>query len=185
MNGSRGNLTYFVASLLALAVIVFAWVARDRHQPVGPGARAPAFEAVTLEGEVARIQDFQGSVVLLNIWATWCPPCVYEMPSMQRLYEHFEGQDFKIVAVSIDAPQGQRDPFGRQGGDVAAFAEEYGLTFPIWLNPEGTIQRVYRTTGVPESFVIGRDGRIYRKVSGATEWDQDAYIDFIQRLLDA
>jgi peroxiredoxin len=107
------------------------------------------------------------------------------MPSMQRLYEHFSEQDFEIVAVSIDAPMGQRDPFGRVGGDVGAFADEYGLTFPIWLNPEGTIQRIYRTTGVPESFVIGRDGRIYRKVSGATEWDQEAYIDFIQRLLDA
>jgi cytochrome c biogenesis protein CcmG, thiol:disulfide interchange protein DsbE len=60
---------------------------------------------------------------------------------------------------------------------VAGFAEEYGLTFPIWRDPQGTIQRVYRTTGVPESFVIGRDGQIYRKVSGATEWDQEQYVD--------
>jgi cytochrome c biogenesis protein CcmG, thiol:disulfide interchange protein DsbE len=178
------NLPYFIASLLALAVVATAWVARDRHQPVGPGARAPAFEAVTLDGAPARIQDFQGQVVLLNVWATWCPPCVYEMPSMQRLYEHFEGADFEIIAVSIDAPQGLRDPFGRQGGDVAGFADEYGLTFPIWLDPDGTIQRIYRTTGVPESFVIGRDGVIYRKVAGATEWDDDRYIEFIDRLLD-
>jgi len=179
-----GNLPYFVASVLALLVVVFAWVARDRHLPVGPGAPAPDFAAVALDGEPVRIQDYRGQVVLLNVWATWCPPCVYEMPSMQRLYEIFEGEDFEIVAVSIDAPAGRRDPFGRQGGDVEAFAQEYGLTFPIWLDPEGSIQRVYRTTGVPESFVIGRDGRIYRKVSGATEWDQDQYVDFIRRLLD-
>jgi cytochrome c biogenesis protein CcmG, thiol:disulfide interchange protein DsbE len=178
------NLPYFVASLLALGVVASAWVARDQHRPVGPGAAAPAFEAVTLDGEVARIEDYRGSVVLLNVWATWCPPCVYEMPSMQRLYDHFQGEDFEIVAVSIDAPEGRRDLFGRLGGDVAGFADEYGLTFPIWLDPEGTIQRVYRTTGVPESFVIGRDGRIYRKVSGATEWDQEHYLEFIRRLLD-
>jgi cytochrome c biogenesis protein CcmG, thiol:disulfide interchange protein DsbE len=179
-----GNLPYFIASLLAVGVIVFAWVARDRHMPVGPGATAPDFEAVTVEGEPVRISDFRGQVVLLNVWATWCPPCVYEMPSMQRLYETFEGEDFEIVAVSVDAPFGERNIFGRVGGDVAAFAEEYELTFPIWLDPAGRIQRTYRTTGVPESFVIGRDGRIYRKVSGATEWDQDQYVEFIRRLLD-
>lgn len=179
------NLPYFVASLLALLVVATAWVARDRHQGVGPGATAPAFEAVTLDGEAARIDDFRGQVVLLNVWATWCPPCVYEMPSMQRLYEIFEGEDFEIIAVSIDAAPGARDRFGRPGGDVAAFAVEYELTFPIWLDPEGTIQRIYRTTGVPESFVIGRDGVIYRKVAGATEWDEERYVDFIRRLLDA
>jgi cytochrome c biogenesis protein CcmG/thiol:disulfide interchange protein DsbE len=178
------NLPYFIASLLALLVVATAWVARDRHQGVGPGAMAPAFEAVTLDGEPARIQDFRGQVVLLNVWATWCPPCIYEMPSMQRLYEIFEDDDFEIVAVSIDVARGSRDRFGRVGGDVGAFVAEYGLTFPIWLDPEGTIQRIYRTTGVPESFVIGRDGRIYRKVSGATEWDEDRYVDFIRRLLD-
>ena len=184
MSRRSGNWTYFVASLAALAVVVTAWVVRDNHQPVGPGAPAPDFEAVTLEGEPARIQDFRGQVVLLNVWATWCPPCVYEMPSMQRLYETFEGQDFEIIAVSVDADPGARDPFGRLGGDVPGFVESYGLTFPVWRDPEGLIQRVYRTTGVPESFVIGRDGRIFRKISGATEWDQERYIDFIQRLLD-
>jgi cytochrome c biogenesis protein CcmG, thiol:disulfide interchange protein DsbE len=175
---------YAVAIALSLAVVAFAWVARDRFQPVGPGARAPAFEAVTLEGQPVSLRDYSGKVVLLNVWATWCPPCVWEMPSMQRLYDQFEGQDFEVVAVSIDAQSGQVDPLGRLGGNIQAFADSLALTFPIWHDPEGRIQRTYQTTGVPESFLIGRDGRIFRKVSGATEWDRPQYQEFIQRLLD-
>ncbi len=178
------NLPYLVAMLVALGVISFAWFGRDRFQPVGPGSMAPNFEAVWLDGEPASLRDFQGKVVLLNVWATWCPPCVWEMPSMQRLYDEFEGQDFEVVAVSIDAPTGQRDPLGRPGGNIQAFADSLSLTFPILHDPPGLIQRIYQTTGVPESFLIGRDGRIYRKVSGATEWDRPQYMEFIQRLLD-
>ncbi len=185
MTGKRpSNLPYLVAVLVAAGVVGFAWIGRERFQPVGPGAQAPIFEAVTLDGEPATLRDFAGKVVLLNVWATWCPPCVWEMPSMQRLYDEFEGQDFEVVAVSIDAPAGQRDVLGRPGGDIRAFADSLSLTFPILHDPEGRIQRTYQTTGVPESFLIGRDGRIYRKVSGATEWDRPQYIEFIQRLLD-
>ncbi len=184
MSKKPSNLPYLIAGILALVVILAAWMSRDRFQPVGPGARAPVFEVVTLDGEPASLLDYEGKVVLLNIWATWCPPCVYEMPSMQRLYEDFEGEDFEIVAVSIDAPRGERDGVGRRGGDIREFAETHSLTFPILHDPEGRIQRTYQTTGVPESFVIGKDGVIYRKVSGATEWDQPQYIDFIRRLLD-
>lgn len=182
--GKPSNLPYVVAIALALAVIGFAWLNRDRFQPVGPGTVAPAFEAMTLDGELARLDDWRGDVVLLNIWATWCPPCRYEMPSMQRLYEIFEGEDFDIVAVSVDAPLGQRDRQGNPGGNVEAFADSLALTFPILHDPAGGIQRSYQTRALPESFVIGRDGIIYRKVSGATDWDREQYVTFIRRLLD-
>lgn len=175
---------YAVAALLTAGVVAFAWSARDRLHGVVPGSEAPVFEAVTLDGEPRTLDDFRGKVVLLNVWATWCPPCRYEMPSMQRLYETFDGQDFEIVAVSIDAPVGRRDAVGNLGGDIRAFADSLSLTFPILHDPQGRIQRTYQTAGVPESFVIGRDGRIYRRVSGAIEWDTPAALDFIQRLLD-
>jgi cytochrome c biogenesis protein CcmG, thiol:disulfide interchange protein DsbE len=180
------NLPYFLTAVGALGIIVAAWVVRDHpaFQPIGPGSRAPHFEANTLDGGTASLADYAGKVVLLNIWATWCPPCVYELPSMQRLYEHLEGEDFEIVAVSVDARLGTRDPQGYEGGDVRAFADSLSLTFPILHDPEGRIRRTFRTTGVPESFLIGRDGIIYRKVSGETQWDDPQYIDFIRRLLD-
>jgi thiol-disulfide isomerase/thioredoxin len=184
-DGSGSNLPYYLTALLALAVIGYAWVQQDHLQAraIGPGSEAPRFEAVTLEGVPATLDDYRGKVVLLNIWATWCPPCRYEMPSMQRLYEAIDDPDFEIVAVSVDARLGERDEDGMPGGNVGAFADSLSLTFPILHDPRGTIRRQYRTRLLPESYVIGRDGRIYRKVAGATEWDRPQYIDFIERLL--
>jgi len=138
-----------------------------------------------MKGEPVALSDYRDRVVLLNVWATWCEPCRYEMPSMQRLYEAIGDPGFEILAVSIDAPIGKTDAAGRPGGDLGAFAKEYGLTFTILHNPSGDIQRTYQTTGVPESFLIGRDGLIYRKVAGPTEWDLPVNKELVRRLLDS
>jgi peroxiredoxin len=106
------------------------------------------------------------------------------MPSLQRLYETVGHEDFEILAVSVDAPFGQRDTAGRPGGDLRAFADSLGLTFPILHDPSGKIQEIFQTTGVPESFVIDRDGVILKKVAGATAWDAPPNIQLIQRLLE-
>lgn len=103
---------------------------------------------------------------------------------MQRLHERLADDGVHVVAVSIDSPIGMSDASGNPGGDVEAFAERMGLTFPIWLNPKGDIQRVYRTTGVPESFVIDRQGNIVKKVIGATDWNSEANVALFQRLLE-
>ena len=102
---------------------------------------------------------------------------------MQRLYEELEGTDFEILAVSVDAPFGEVDAFGRAGGNLDAFTAEMGLTFPIFQDPSGGIQRAYQTTGVPESFVVGRDGIIYKKLAGPTDWDAPVNVELIRRLL--
>jgi cytochrome c biogenesis protein CcmG, thiol:disulfide interchange protein DsbE len=178
---------YFWSILLVASVVVVAWTSRDRYreQMVLSGSPAPAFTATNSKGEEVSLSDYRGRVLLLNIWATWCLPCREEMPSMQRLYEAVDDEGFEILAVSIDAPMGQTDPAGRPGGDLEAFANEYGLTFPILHNPSGSIQRTYQTTGVPESFVIGRDGLIYRKVAGPTEWDLRVNKELVRRLLES
>ena len=102
---------------------------------------------------------------------------------MQRLREAIPDEDLAILAISVDAPFGERDLFGREGGDLEAFALERGLTFTILHDPTGKIQEIYQTTGVPESFVVGRDGVILKKVAGPTEWDAPAHVEFIRRLL--
>ncbi len=184
MAKKSSNLPFVLTALLALGVVIVAWTGRDRFQMPGPGEPAPNFEAVTLDGEPVTLDNYRNQVVLLNVWATWCPPCVWEMPSMQRLYDRFEGRDFEIVAVSVDGPQrGLAGPMGRPAGDPGAFADSLGLTFPILWDPDGGIMRQYRTNAIPESFVIGRDGLMYRRVAGATEWDHPQYVEFIERLL--
>ena len=183
MKKKHSRLPYLLVVLGLAVVVLMAWVKRDHFTPVGPGMPAPQFQAQDRDGNPVNLATYGDQVVLLNVWATWCPPCVKEMPSMQRLYEELADDDFEIVAVSVDAPSGQRDAAGNPGGNVWQFADSLGLTFPIVHDPEGRIQRQYQTTGVPESFVIGRDGVIYRKVAGATEWDAPQYVEFIRRLL--
>ncbi len=180
------NLPYLLTGIAALGVIVTAWLGRDwfASQFVQIGREAPGFEATTLDGAPASLDDFEGKVVLLNIWATWCAPCRVEMPSMERLYQAVDDDMFEIVAVSVDARQGETDAVGRPGGDIRAFADSLSLTFPILHDPQGLIQQAYQTTGVPESFVIGRDGVIRQKLIGPAEWDRPEQVEFFQRLLD-
>jgi len=162
-----------------------AWVNRGRLQPVMPGHAAPNFAIPDLSGDIHQLTDFAGEkVVLLNIWATWCLPCREEMPSMERLFAELDDENFEVLAVSIDATFGGFDFFGRPGGDIQAFADSLGLTFRMLHNEEGDIQRTYQTTGVPETFLIGKDGLIYKKVTGGTLWDAPAHRELIQRLLE-
>ena len=171
-----------VAVLIGLVGV--GWLVRDRFLPVEVGTQAPDFTARDLTGEEVSLSDLEGEVVLLNIWATWCPPCREEMPSMQRLYEQLGPEGLRVVAVSIDAPLGWLDAGGRAGGDLAAFAKEMGLTFDIWHDPSGRIQQTYRTTGVPESFVIDRTGHIVKKDMSGVIWDTESRVDLIRRLLE-
>ena len=183
MKRSFARSPYLWAALGVVAVVTVAWVGRENYQPVTTGANAPEFTVRHLDGSPASLSDYRGKVVLVNVWATWCPPCVDEMPSLQRLYDAFDDEDFVVLAVSVDSAPGEVNSTGREGGDIGAFAERFGLTFPILHNPGAEIQRIYQTTGVPESFVIGRDGVIYKKVAGPTEWDAPANQELVRRLL--
>ena len=103
---------------------------------------------------------------------------------MQRLYRQLGPEGLKIVAVSVDAELGRSDASGKIGGDIRRFVDEMGLTFDIWHDPDGSIQHTYRTTGIPESFVIDRDGNIVRKDIGGKLWDSEERLESIRRLLE-
>ena len=177
---------YFWFILGTVAVVSYAWTARDRYRQAAvlPGSSAPEIALPSLSGGEIRLSDYEDHVVLLNVWATWCPPCKEEMPSMQRLYESLEGEAFEILAVSVDAHIGETDEGGYEGGDLAAFAREYGLTFPILHDPRGSIRQTYQVSRVPESFIIAKGGLIVRKVAGQTEWDLPVNQELIRSLLD-
>lgn len=170
--------------VLLLSLVAAGWMVRDRYLPVEVGTRAPDFTATDLEGQPVSLADLRGDVVLLNIWATWCAPCREEMPSMQRLHDRFAADGLRVVAVSVDTDTGGRFAPVSGAGDVQGFVQQHGLSFDIWLDPAGTIQRTYRTTGVPETFVVDRNGAIVKKVIGATDWDSEANRDLIRMLLE-
>jgi len=176
----------YAFALVGLGLIVLAaWMNRGRLRPVGAGTVAPQFEVSDLRGNPARLSDYEGEVVMINIWATWCAPCRFEMPSMERLHQRFKDDGLRILAISVDAKLGEADQVGRPGGDLQAFADSLGLTFTILHDPSGEIQQLYQTTGVPETLLVGRDGVIYKKVAGPTEWDAPEHQELIRRLLVA
>jgi peroxiredoxin len=167
-----------VAGLVTTAVfgMVLALKLHSEINLVGVGSRAPEFRAVHLStGRPASLAEYRGKVLLLNIWATWCPPCRVEMPSLERLQRQLAGTDFRLVSVSIDSDDSTV---------VRRYAQELGLTFEILHDRPGKIREIYQTTGVPESFVIDRDGAIVKKVIGPAEWDSPVNEILIRRLLD-
>ena len=149
----------------------------DELFPVTVGSKAPDFHANTIDGVATTktLADYKGEIVLLNVWATWCLPCRTEMPSIQALHDRFAARGLKVVAVSIDKP-GFDDA-------IRKFRDQYGLTFEILHDPTAEIQRGYQTTGVPETFIIGRDGMIRRKVIAADNWDSPANRALFAQLL--
>jgi peroxiredoxin len=172
---SRGQ---WIAVGVVLGVIGFGIGAALLLTPeitrIEPGTRAPDYAVYTLDGDTVAIRDFRGEVVLLNVWATWCAPCEQEMPSMERLQQELGDQGFRVVAVSVD----QAD-----ATTVRDWVAERNLSFTVLHDPSGRIQQVYQTTGVPESFVLDRDGVIVKKIIGATEWDHPAQKALFRRLL--
>lgn len=173
---ARGQWIAVGTIVTALAAAIAAGMALSPDvRPVRPGSEAPDFQALNLENrETVRLSNHEGEVILLNLWATWCTPCEREMPSMQRLHEMLGPTGLKIIAVSLDAT----DP-----GDVQEWVRQRSLTFDIWHNRDGRLERLYQTTGLPESFVIDREGTIVKKEIGAREWDSPAQVAFFERLL--
>ena len=149
----------------------------DELFPVTVGSKAPDFHANTIDAPPAAktLADYRGEIVLLNVWATWCLPCRTEMPSIQALHDRFAARGLKVVAVSVDKP-GFDD-------EIRTFRDQFGLTFEILHDATGNIQRDYQTTGVPETFIIGRDGMIRRKVIAADNWDSPANQALFAQLL--
>jgi peroxiredoxin len=138
------------------------------------GLPAPDFTYPGLDGKMVSLSDYRGKVVLVNIWATWCKPCVDEMPSMEKLYQNLKGEDFEILAVSIDS----------QGSKVVApFMKKYKLTFPALIDSMGTIKKTYKTTGVPESFIINKDGFLVKKVIGPLDWSHPDVLSLFRELI--
>ena len=167
--------------VLVVTLLVLGWTNRDRFVVAENGNTAPDFTFPTLTGDTVSLADLRGQVVLLNIWATWCTPCVREMPALENLYRELHDDGLEILAVSVDASAG----VFKGGGDVGAFVNEFGLTFPILLNPSGDIQTAYGVNGLPTSFVIDKQGRVRQKLLGAVAWDDPEYIAALRALLES
>lgn len=126
------------------------------------GAAAPDFTLQTVNGKSYRLSDFHGKKVLLNFFATWCPPCKGEMPHMEEFYK--ENKDKGITVLAVNLTTGETDP-----NNLPKFISNYGLTFPVLLDKQGNIGDIYQAVSIPTSYFIDSNGIIQEKMVGAMD----------------
>lgn len=167
----------FIAAVIIAVIAIVGVVVmgqKAKYLPVGVGTRAFDFNLPDLEGKPTQFSQYAGKVIFLNFWATWCEPCKEEMPSMQNLSSALEGQPFVVVAVSIDSEPAKV---------VKEFTESYRLTFPILHDRKGLMRDTYKTTGVPETYIIDQNGVIAEKVMGGRDWADKSNLQLVSELL--
>lgn len=132
----------------------------------------PSFSIPSLEGKTLNSSDFVGSVTLLNFWATWCPPCKKEMPSIQRLHESMKGTSFNIVAIST----------GEKKDTVLKFLKTNPYTFPMYLDEKGRLGASFASQGIPTTYVVDKTGAIIAGIVGTREYDDPKLISIFKEL---
>jgi peroxiredoxin len=138
---------------------------------------APEFSAENLDGRTISLSSQKGKVVLLNLWATWCPPCRAEMPSMEILYQKFKNKNFTILAVSTPTPPRETRK------KVVEFIDEYNYTFPVLIDESKEISYQYGSGSIPTSWIIDAEGKVIGRFVGGMEWDSAAMIEIFEELI--
>ena len=128
------------------------------------GMQAPDFTLRNLNGNLEGLSEFKDQVVVLNFWATWCAPCLEEMPAFETLYRRYRSQGLTVIAVSLDKGNTSK---------VEKFVDEHSLTFPVLLDLDGIAERIYPSFTIPFTYVIDKKGRIAARVDGAKNWSSN------------
>ncbi len=136
---------------------------------------APEFTLKDLNGREVSLKDHRGKIVFLNFWATWCPPCRDEMPSMEKLYNEFRNEDFVILAIDLQESERR----------VKAFRDEFKLNFPILLDSDGMIGLAYGVRSIPTTYLVDREGYLIGGALGARDWASKEAFNLFDHLLDS
>ncbi len=179
MSEHRRRVVPLIVAVAVFAAAAAAFVAlRTPARPsLRPGEQAPAFSLPVPGASPVALSELRGRVVFVNFWATWCAPCREEAPSLERLYQALRGDGFEVLAISIDAE--------KDTAAVDAFAREFGFSFPVPRDPEKRVYAAYQASGVPETFLVDRGGRVLERFVGPQNWDDPRYVRAIRRALAA
>lgn len=168
--------------LLALLVTVYlstvtlvsasGGVGGEGLAPIADRPTAPAFDLADPSGKRVRLADFQGKPLIVNFWATWCPPCRAEMPSMQRAWDQVRGEGIEVIAINV----------GESAGAIERFREQAKVGFPLPMDTDSTVVQAWPVRGLPTTFVVDPQGRLAYKAAGEREWDDPALLDLVRAL---
>jgi len=174
--------------LLGLLIVIALTLLVLRIQKSGPehlqpetnefkpqeGYLAPRFTLRNLKGNLEGIDDHLGKVIIINFWATWCTPCVKEMPSFENLYRRFRSKGLTILAVSLDKSSSSK---------VQEFADKYKLSFPVLLDTDGVAEKLYPSFTIPFTYVVDKQGRVVARVDGGKNWESIETFEAVEHLL--
>lgn len=169
--------TTTIRPILLLSLLLAACDAPKPGGRVAVGKEAPAYAAETLDGEREALSRMRGKPVLLNVWATWCHPCRQEIPALEQLHRTYGPRGLQVIGVSIDQ--------GDQQQGIREFMQEFGASYPVWLDPDGEVQTVFSTMGVPNTFLIGPNGEVLWKHVGPVTADNPELVRLIEQSLPA
>ncbi len=156
-------------------VFVIVWLQSAKYEPLTVGKPAPNFTLPDLADKSVQLSDYRGKVIFLNFWATWCKPCQEEMPSMEQLFKGYQKDGLVILAVSIDRVTTKKD--------IPPFVKNMNLTFPVLVDSWGQTDKRYKLMGVPETYIIDREGILREKVIGPRDWTRNENLQVINQLL--
>ena len=142
-------------------------------RPVAIGETAPDFTLPVLSSGSLSLGDYRQQVVVLNFWATWCPPCVQEAPTLEKFAEQMRNQGVAVLGVSVD----------QDTDALRRFVAQARLSFPIARDPQQAVAARYGTFKFPETYILNREGRVAEKIIGATDWQDPRLLTFVQSLV--
>ena len=169
---SKTNLGKFAFLILFLAGALFFALHQRPRRMVGPGDQAPDFTLPALSGGSIALHDFRQQVVVVNFWATWCPPCIDETPSLKMFAEQTRTSGVVVIGVSEDHDRAA----------LERFVTDFHISYPIAHDLDQAVAARYGTFKYPESYIIGGDGRIARKIVGEIDWQNPHLLSAVQAL---
>jgi len=176
MNTQRRQLLRYAGLVLWFVLGVAQAAGNDAAQTLQSLTKpftAPDFTLLGDDGKTHRLSDYRGKVVVLNFWATWCPPCRYEMPSMERAHKKVQGENIVLLAVNV----------GESEDKVFEFTGQYPVTFQLLLDTDGAVIKKYPVIGLPTTFVIDPRGVVTHRAVGGREWGDEQLLGQLRKLL--
>ena len=177
ING-QSSLSFLRVALVALWIVTTACSVPENSEsgdvsgPAVEGRLAPQFSVKDRSGQLHSLNDFRGKVVLVNFWATWCPPCIEEMPSMDSLQKTLDQEKFSIIAISVDD----------SWDSVDTFIKSSDLDLNIYSDFEGKVAKLYGTHKVPETYILNKEGIVVRKILGEIDWTSPKVLSYLKEL---